>query len=102
MKNISSKSSKCWTKSFFLCEKKLFCWLEKIFEREKNLQLEKKKRVLEKYDFSEKRNVSGNECWLNEYFIRLEHLENLRIVNLIMWEISEGKEMSSDSWERSF
>ena len=59
MKNISSKSSKCWTKSFFLCEKKLFCWLEKIFEREKNLQLEKKKK-----EFSKNMIFLKKEMWV--------------------------------------
>ena len=30
--------------------------------------------------FSEKGNVSGNQCWQNEHFIRLDHKENFTLI----------------------
>ena len=86
-----------FTEKVFL-RKKFFCLLDKIFGR-KNLT--KKKEFWKKTYFSEKGNVSGNQCWQNEDFIRLEHKENF---TLIMWEIRspiKGKEMSWESWEKT-
>ena len=65
------------------------------------------KKIFGKILFFWKRKCEWKWMLPEEYFIRLEHLENLIILTLIMWEIRssysgmKGKEMSSNTWDKT-
>ena len=92
---------KRWSKSFsFLWKKFVLLIVQNICEN----KFAEKKSFVKKIIFLKNGNVSGNECWQNEY------LMIWKIWELWIWlyerldEVTsgmKGKEMSSDSWDKT-